>query len=122
MASLKQQIAESMDVTPDMLTDIPGKLHDNGRVAGFEALRDELLTNWRTLLDFIPLPALVKLVLETDRHALFSLVAEAKLSDRFDREKWDSFQEYLRGEVSEPPRVDTGALKALQTPEEATNG
>ena len=84
----------------------PGELAERGRVAGFEHLRNELLRHWRVLHReyHIPLAALLKLVLETDRHILFAQLATLKLgdADSLRQQQWRWFREYLRGEHTSP--------------------
>lgn len=88
--------------TAPLFETIPAKLAE-GRVEGFESLRDTLLANWRSLAtEFeIPLPQLLKLVLETDRHALFAALSEEKLGDASQAKirAHKQFQDYLHGEV-----------------------
>lgn len=92
---------------PKLFAELPSVMQQDGRVAGFEGLRDMLLANWRGLAaEFdIPLQALLKLVLETDRHALFAQVSEEKLgdADRSKQKKMKWFQDYLEGEVESVP-------------------
>lgn len=98
-------------------------MRDSGRVEGFESLRDLLLANWRELAAAydIPLQALLKLVLETDRHALFAMLSEEKLGDadksKQRAHKW--FQDYLMGEVDGPLSPET---KLADLPSGAVSG
>jgi hypothetical protein len=72
------------------------------RVRGFEQLRDTLLTEWVALSTRIPLHALLKLVLETDRHALYAMVAESKVDRTEDVDRWSAFQKWLHEGVRLP--------------------
>lgn len=105
--SLADVLSEHPPLSPkELFETVPGVMQTRGRVEGFEALRDLLLANWRDLAAGynIPLHALLKLVLETDRHALFAMLSEEKLGDadraKQGRYKW--FQQYLEGEVDSP--------------------
>lgn len=87
------------------LADVVDTLQTSGRVAGFEQLRDALLTNWRSLASSgIPLTAIVKMVLETDRHALFALISEEKLGDKDSQKQkiMENYQDFLRGKTEIP--------------------
>jgi len=110
-----KSVAELLITTPPPSVDprfetVPGIMQNKGRVEGFESLRDMLLANWRELAaQFeIPLPQLLKLVLETDRHALFAAIAEEKLgdADRTKQKKWEWFQGFLGGDVDVPLSPD----------------
>ncbi len=98
--------SESIDapvIEDKLFESVPATMGRRGRVEGFESLRDLLLTNWQALSSAygIPLHALLKLVLETDRHALFAMMAEEKLGDSMNTknkaQRW--FQDYLGGDV-----------------------
>lgn len=91
--------------TPPHFEGAVARLARDGRVKGFEQLRDELLTHWRWLAHYRDPLAIIKTVLETDRHALFAQLSEQKAADKFQLDAWRAFQKYLEGEVSEPPRV-----------------
>ncbi len=82
---------------------IPDEIRSGGRVAGFEALRDALLAHWPDLVRVMSPAAVIKAILETDRHAVFAQVAEEKARERFDLEAWRQFQDWLRGRIDVPP-------------------
>ena len=110
-------LAEVLEATSPvtLFETVPAKMAQHGRVEGFEALRDLLLNNWQTLSGSlgIPLQALLKLVLETDRHALFAMMAEEKLgetaSTKNKTQRW--FQDYLKGEVDEAMHPDNKLME-----------
>lgn len=105
------------------LANVVETLQTTGRVAGFEQLRDALLTNWRSLASMgLPLTAIIKMILETDRHALFALLAEEKLGER-DASKQkglENFQEFLKGNTNIPVLGLDGKKEFVA--EEETNG
>lgn len=109
-----------------LFSEVPATFKAEGRVAGFEAIRDMILSNWRDLVaEFeIPLPTLLKLVLETDRHALFAAISEEKLGDASDaklgRYKW--FQGFLEGEIDIPPSPAGNKHAELPSANEVTDG
>lgn len=112
MANAPVPLSELIPVSPatSSFEDVPNIMEAKGRVSGFEAMRDMILSNWRALAAEyeIPLPALLKLVLETDRHALFAAMAEEKMgdADRSKQKKWAWFQEFLEGKVDVPLSPD----------------
>lgn len=117
------EVPRGTDTVP--LSEVVDTLQTTGRVAGFEQLRDALLTNWRSLAGMgVPLTQIIKMVLETDRHALFALLSEEKLGDR-DTQKQKSlenFQEYLQGKT-DIPVLGLDTKKELPAGEvEATDG
>lgn len=107
-----RKLSETLDVAlptsspAPLFETVPAVMERGGRVAGFEALRDLLLNNWQVLAASynIPLQGLLKLVLETDRHALFAAISEEKLgdADQSKHKRLKAFQEYLEGETSVP--------------------
>ena len=108
---------------------IPAILHKQGRIEGFEALRDALLEHVDELSSN-PL-AVIKMVLETDRHALFAQVAEEKARLKRDVEAYDEFRRYLAGDidslVESPPPIPMQAAKTpklieTETEEEENGG
>jgi hypothetical protein len=92
--------------------DIPKTIAEKGRVKGFEALRDKVLTDWETLSGFCNAYSLLKLAIESDRHAMFAAVAEEKARGAFDREIWERYQDYLHGNVDVLP--DQGDYRAKE--------
>lgn len=78
---------------------IPRVIKEEGRIRGFEEMRDTILRNWSSpALERMNAYSAIKAVLESDRHALFAGVAEAKTGKESD-EKWAKFQDYLEGKV-----------------------
>src|SRR5947209_512981 len=86
---------------------IPKLIKGKGRAAGFVELRDMLLKDWEGMSARMNPYSAFKLILETDRHAMFAEVAAEKQKGTFDRELWDQFRDYLHGSVEAAP--DTGA-------------
>ena len=107
---------------------VPDVMRRRGRVEGFEALRDLLLEHWQGLAREynIPLQALLKLVLETDRHALFAALSEEKLgdADQAKQRRWTWYQQYLTGAVDDPapPDEKLSELPGENTQIEENNG
>lgn len=87
---------EEAVAAPDFGT-VPALIREHGRARGFERLRDLVLErpDGMGTDNFL---AVLKMVIELDRHALFSEVSEAKARDRMDKDAWEKFQEYLRGD------------------------
>lgn len=83
-------------ITPGF-SEVPVLIREHGRSRGFERLRDIVLEHPLSMGSESLLPVL-KMVIELDRHALFSEVSEAKARERMDRDAWEKFQEYLRGD------------------------
>lgn len=90
---------------------VPALIHEHGRVRGFEKMRDVLLSSYHRLGQD-NLLAVLKMVIELDRHALMSEVAQAKQRARFEQEAWERFQSYLRGEVDVPGTEKRGSEDA----------
>lgn len=99
------------------LADVPAIIGESGRVKGFEAIRDMLLASWQYFARSSNPLAVLKSVLEMDRHALFAEVAAIKASGKFDQDKWEAYQRYLAGEVQAPPE---GSAEAPR--QEASHG
>lgn len=125
--SLADVIANKPKTTA-LFETIPDVMKSGGRVEGFEALRDLILANWRDLArEFdIPLHALLKLVLETDRHAIFALMSEEKLGDgdktALRNYKW--FQNFLLRGVDSPlpPETKLSEMPGDAPEQEEDNG
>lgn len=81
---------------PDF-TAVPVLIREHGRARGFERIRDLVLERPEAMGADSLLPVL-KLVIELDRHAMFSAVSEAKAQERGDQDAWKKFQEYLHGD------------------------
>lgn len=120
-SSVPNSLAEILQTSSPgepLFESLPERMREDGRVAGFEALRDMLLRDWRSLAaEFeIPLPQLLKLVLDTDRHALFAALSEEKMGDANEAKvkRIRAFQDWLQ----------TGNLKSLSEiiPERETKG
>lgn len=104
----------------NLFAEIPALIESKGRVKGFERLRDLILLNWEELSSVLNPYSAIKLVLETDRHSLFSEISEEKQKDRFHDKKYQEFQEYLKGNI-ELPGAETPS--EVEEPEEdAKNG
>lgn len=81
---------------------IPKVIEKRGRAKGFEKIRDKLLKDWENLSAMTRSPlAVLKTVIEMDRHAMFAEVQQAKAS-KYTDEQYEKFQKYLEGD-------DTGA-------------
>lgn len=79
----------------------PKVFKKKGRVQGFEDLRDTLLANWETMMNKgMNAYSIIKLVIETDRHAMFAEVQADKRKAQFDQKVWEEFQDYLQGGVA----------------------
>ncbi len=100
---------------------MPETIAKEGRVKGFERLRDLVLENWRHLAPGNPLAAL-KAVLEIDRHALFSQVSEAKQQGQFQLDAWQLYQRYLNGEITLKELEDLSSGYSAKNPKEPSNG
>lgn len=85
---------------------IPKLIAKKGRVAGFEKLRDMSLEDWEQIAAIMNPYSALKLAIEFDRHAMFAEVAAERAKGTFDRELWDNFQQYLRGDVAAAPSPD----------------
>jgi hypothetical protein len=89
-----------------MLARIPRIIKKRGRAKGFERIRDLILTNWEMLSAVSNPLAAIKLVLEVDKHAMFSEVAAEKAKGAFDMQLWSQFQDYLEGKIDIPPGAE----------------
>lgn len=103
----------AVEPPPPLLGEIPGIIGAEGRVRGFEKLRDVLLANAERLG---PLLAVIKTILETDRHALFAAVAAEKQRHDEATEQWNWYKKYLSGEVMAPYKEDLGTEAAHARP------
>jgi len=100
MPKLRIPVYPTEELTTPPLKKIPKVIRRKGRVRGFEALRDKLLTDTEAMLaSGLSLYNVIKLVIELDRHALFAGVQEEKQRGKFDTTKYDEMQKYLEGEV-----------------------
>lgn len=91
----------------------PGIFAGEGRVKGFEKLRDELLSNWEVMMNKgMNAYSVIKLVIETDRHAMFAEVQADKKAAQYSQKVWEEFQGYLQGGVGSDEQVaaDTGLI------------
>lgn len=99
---------------------IPKVIERRGRAKGFEKIRDKLLKDWEgmSVLTRNPL-AVLKTVIEMDRHAMFAEVQQAKAS-KYTDEQYEKFQKYLEGEDNGPgeDRLDKDVAKAVDTIDE----
>lgn len=82
---------------------IPEIIAREGRVKGFEELRDYTLIHWETLKGQINPYSAIKLALEADRHALFAEVAELRKQGDKAVELSGELQDYLKGNVDVAP-------------------
>jgi len=82
---------------------IPEVIRKEGRVKGFEALRDFALDNWEFLKGNMNPYSAIKLALEADRHALFSEIAEMRKQGKFDVELYHDLSDFLKGKVDFSP-------------------
>ena len=89
--------------------EIPGLIKDSGRVVGFERMRDITLERWEELSARMNPYSVLKLAIESDRHAMFSQLAEEKTKAGFDRSYYDKFQNYLAGNVDIAPVPELAA-------------
>lgn len=84
------------------LEDIPAVIETRGRVKGFEAIRDKLLIDWENFIGRGMSPyAVLKLVIEMDRHAMFAENQKSK-KDELDQKAYAEFQDYLHGKTELP--------------------
>lgn len=92
-------------VAPEpMLAEVPDVIRDQGRVAGFEHLRDRMLSDWEKFIKAgVNAYSALKLVIEMDRHAMFAEVQAEKKKGEVDQQKWDWYQKYLQGQVDAAP-------------------
>lgn len=86
-----------------VFADVPEIIAEQGRVKGFEQMRDRTLSNWEVLSSRLNPYSALKLVIEFDRHAMFAEVAEAKTKGAFNQELWKEYQDYLHGKVEVVP-------------------
>lgn len=93
---------------------IPDVIREQGRVKGFEELRDYTLLNWDTLKGQINPYSAIKLALEADRHALFAEVAELRKQGDKAVELTGELQDYLKGKVDVAPD-STGERVSITT-------
>jgi len=104
-----------------MLAEVPDVIASGGRVAGFEYLRDRLLRDWEGFIGKgVNAYSALKLVIETDRHAMFAEVQAAKKKGETDAKMWENFQRYLHGEVEagsadEPPEEEKSKPRRVKT-------
>lgn len=115
----------AVDQSPAILSNIPSAIAEEGRVRGFEKLRD-LILNFTPETVKLGWDKIVKMVLEVDRHALAAMVLEAKSkTDVTGQEKTEWFQKYLRGEIDldtyEAHVIETSGAE-INSKEEATSG
>lgn len=82
---------------------IPEVIRKEGRVKGFEALRDFALDNWEFLKGNMNPYSAIKLALEADRHALFAEIAEMRKQGKFDVELYHDLSDFLKGKVDFSP-------------------
>ena len=90
-------------ISPDkpIFEAFPKVFKKKGRVQGFEDLRDTLLANWEMMMNKgMNAYSIIKLVIETDRHAMFAEVQADKRKAQFDNKVWEEFQDYLQGGVA----------------------
>ena len=88
----------------------PKVFKKKGRVGAFEDLRDTLLANWETMMSKgMNAYSVIKLVIETDRHAMFAEVQQDKKRQQFDQNVWAEFQDYLHGGVGSDEQVQPGS-------------
>lgn len=92
--------------------DIPEVIQEEGRVKGFERMRDKIFLDWETLSQRCNPYSLLKLAIESDRHAMFSQIAEEKAKGTFDKDLWLKYQDYLSGNVDVVP--DQGDFKGSE--------
>jgi hypothetical protein len=99
---------------------VPKIIRKRGRVKGFEAIRDLMLSQYETLALRMNPYNVIKLALESDRHALFAEVAEAKSAGTgVHREMWDQFQSFLSGAVEAPGASTESAPESEELDAEA---
>lgn len=86
-----------------MFSNVTGTIRKQGRVKGFEALRDFALDNWEFLKGHMNPYSVIKLALESDRHALFAEIAEMRKQGKFDVELYHDLSDFLKGKVDMAP-------------------
>lgn len=104
--------ADDPPASGGFFAEIPQIIASKGRVRGFEAIRDRVLTHWESLSRICNPYSLLKLAIESDRHALFAVVAEEKARGAFDRDLWERYQDYLHGNVDIVP--DQGDYRSAE--------
>lgn len=82
---------------------VPRVIKQKGRVAGFEFMRDFVLDNWDTLKSQANPYSMLKLALESDRHALFAEVAELRKQGKIEQEMVAELSDYLKGNIDSAP-------------------
>lgn len=90
---------------------VPSLIAQEGRIKGFEKLRDLILEHWEEFGPSTSPFAAIKMALETDRHALFAQVAEGKTKATELDTRWKEYQQYLKGEVDMPGQEPTPPYK-----------
>ena len=114
----KHIVAPSIGI--GFFADIPGTIEAEGRVKGFERMRDKIFLDWETLSQRCNPYSLLKLAIESDRHAMFSQIAEEKAKGTFDKDLWLKYQDYLSGNVDVVP--DQGDFKGNEVTDTLYDG
>lgn len=99
---------------------IPKTIEKRGRAVGFTKIRDKLLKDWEFFSAASRSPlAVLKTVIEMDRHAMFAEVQASKLDSTSD-DRYAKFQKYLEGDDSgaEIEAPDKSVTKAVDTIDE----
>jgi hypothetical protein len=75
------------------------KLKNEGSSAGFRAMRDYFLANYKNLRDeFGPL-GLMNLIMACDKHAIF-VDMSAEKNKEHDQIRWKLFQDFMNGKIN----------------------
>lgn len=104
-------LPEGVIKRPGMFVRIPKIIKKKGRAKGFERVRDLVLNNWEMLSALSNPLAAIKLVLEVDKHAMFSEMAAEKAKGAFDMQLWLKFQDYLDGKLDVPPGAENSRIE-----------
>ena len=92
-------------------------IRDHGRVAGFQLARDVLFSKYELFRKSMPAPAVLKLALEMDRHAMMCEVHADRARASADASVWQEYQRYLAGEIDVAPAVGGGSGPAAMEAE-----
>jgi hypothetical protein len=85
---------------------VPKIIRIKGRSAGFVSMRDKMLKDWEFFATAARNPlAVLKTIIELDRHAMFSEVQASKQST-FNDEQYIKFQKYLEGDVDSQDKIE----------------
>jgi hypothetical protein len=82
--------------------EVAGLLRDGNPARGFARAAEILLENFETLTKQIQPYAILKLAIETHKHALFCEVAQDKARTQHDAAAFAAYQAYLAGETDVP--------------------